>query len=237
MPKPIQRSTATSDTLPAIVFDLDGTLIDSVGDIHANLNRVLTERGLRPLSRARVQSFVGNGVPTLIRRTMDHLGLDPADRADLTARFLHLYENDLTLTKPYPGVIAALEALRAAGHPLGICTNKPEAPTKAILDHLDLARFFPVVIGGDSLPQRKPDPAPLLATAKAIGRTILFVGDSEVDCETAQAAAVPFLLYTRGYRKSPVSALPHRAKFNAFTRLPGLVEKLLAAKPGGEKGE
>ncbi len=220
--------------LPAVVFDLDGTLIDSVGDIHANLNRALAEIGQAPLSRARVQSFVGNGVPVLIERVAAHLALPSAAHGPLMARFLGLYENDHRLTTIYPGVIEALGALRAAGHPLGLCTNKPEAPTRAILDHLNLAGFFEVVICGDSLPQRKPDPAPLLATGAALARPVLFVGDSEVDCETARAAQVPFLLFTKGYRKSPIAAMPHQARFNAYARLPGLVEKMVGKGKMGE---
>lgn len=88
--------------------------------------------------------------------------------------------------------------------------------------------FFPVVIGGDSLPQRKPDPAPLLAAAAGLDGPVLFVGDSEVDAETALAAQVPFLLFTEGYRKAPVSALPHAARFARYSDLPALVARLAA---------
>ena len=125
-------------------------------------------------------------------------------------------------------VIAALEALQAQGHVLGLCTNKPLAPTHAVLDHLNLSRFFGAVVGGDSLPVRQPDPAPLQATLAALGANphkTLYVGDSEVDAETAQRAGLPFLLFTEGYRKTPVEDLPHRAAFRDFADLAGLVAR------------
>lgn len=211
---------------PAVIFDLDGTLIDSAAQIHATTNTVLAGIGLGPTDRATVQSFVGNGLPTLIDRLLAHHAtpLSPQARADLIATFEADYSANHGLTVLYPGVRKALEALRSQGAALGICTNKPITPTHAILDHLALTPLFGAILGGDSLPTRKPDPAPLLATAQALHRpTAVFVGDSEVDAETARAAGLPFLLFTEGYRKSPVAAIPHSAAFADWSDLPDVL--------------
>jgi phosphoglycolate phosphatase len=212
-----------------LVFDLDGTLVDSVADIAAAVNALLQGEGVVPLSDAAVRGYVGNGVPVLVGRVMQATGLgaDPARHAALTARFLAIYQARATgHSQPYPGVEKALAAL-AAHHPLAICTNKPLAPARAVLAALGLERFFPVVIAGDSLPVTKPDPALLHAAIAAHGGgAALFVGDSEVDAETARAAEVPFLLFTEGYRKSPVTAIAHAGRFSAFDDLPDLIKRV-----------
>lgn len=219
--------------MTAIIFDLDGTLIDSAPDIHAAVARTLDDEGIAPLALDTVRSFIGNGVPVLIDRVMGNLGepANPERRADLIARFMRYYEAasaDLTIV--YPGVRAALAALAAAEHPIGLCTNKPEAAARGILEAFGLDSYFQVVIGGDSLPERKPHPAPLLAARHALQRpTALYVGDSEVDAQTATAAEIPLILFTEGYRKSPVADLPHRVAFADFAELPGLVAMLNAA--------
>ncbi|MFT7057988.1 MAG: phosphoglycolate phosphatase [Pseudorhodobacter sp.] len=217
----------------AVIFDLDGTLIDSAPDIHAVANKVLVENGFTPLSLAKVGSFVGRGVPHLVACLLTELGQNPSGprHATMMARFLELYETAVDLTQVYPNVQPALLALQAMGCQLGICTNKPLAPTHAVLRHLQLDGFFATVIGGDSLPQRKPDPAPLLAAMAEMGvASAIFVGDSEVDAATGQNAAQVFLLFTEGYRKTPVAELPHHAAFRDFAELPALVAALRGAE-------
>ncbi len=216
--------------MTAVIFDLDGTLIDSARDIHAVANKVLTENGFAPLALLTVTSFVGRGAPHLMSCLLREIGEDPEGplRAPMMASFLAHYETAVDLTVCYPGVMPALEALAAMGCILGVCTNKPVGPTNAVLRHLGLDRFFSTVIGGDSLAVRKPDPAPLHAAAAALGDShVIFVGDSEVDAETAANAKLPFLLYTEGYRKTPVHDLPHNVAFNDFKQLPGLVASLM----------
>lgn len=213
----------------AVIFDLDGTLIDSVPDIHATANRVMAEMGFPPLSRAQVQAFVGKGLPNLVTQLLRHHGADQSDaiHRSTVARFEAEYLHAHSLTTLYPGVIPALETLRAKGAALGLCTNKPIGPTRAILDHLGLSHHFATVFGGDSLPVRKPDPEPLFATARALGRhRVIFVGDSEVDADTATAADLPFLLYTEGYRKTPVTQIRHHKAFDNWAVLPDLVAEL-----------
>ncbi|WP_114965175.1 phosphoglycolate phosphatase [Alkalilacustris brevis] len=210
---------------PAVVFDLDGTLIDSAPDLHAAANAVLKAEGLAPLTLAQARGFVGNGAPVFVQRMMAARGLPEAPElhARLLARFLEHYEAGVQLTRPYPGAIEALRSLQAAGFRLGLCTNKPFGPTQAVLAHLKLSGLFGTVVGGDSLPRRKPDPAPLHHALAALGAdggaAAFFVGDSEVDAECAHAAGVPFALFTEGYRKSPAESLRPALAFDDYTAL------------------
>jgi phosphoglycolate phosphatase len=213
-----------------VVFDLDGTLIDSAPDIRAAVNKMLAGEGLMPLDLPTIISFIGNGLPKLVSRVVEHVGLDPARHAELTEITLGHYSAAATdLTRPYEGVVEALQAMQDAGHRLALCTNKPEAPSRAILNDLGLEHFFDSVVGGDTLTVRKPDPKPLLHIVGQSGETkVLYVGDSEVDAETAKRADIRFALFTKGYRKSPVHEIPHQDQFNSFDDLPRLVEDAFA---------
>ncbi|MEO9514433.1 MAG: HAD-IA family hydrolase [Paracoccaceae bacterium] len=214
-----------------IAFDLDGTLIDSVADIHAAVADVLQDNGITPLDLPTIVSFVGNGLPHLVGLVIKRVGLDMNRHATLTQAVLDRYNRDSTShTCLYPGVRDALEQLKSAGHSFGLCTNKPEGPARAIVQHLDLGPFE-CIVGGDTFPERKPQPGPLKATFAALQNgPMLFVGDSEVDAETAQNAQVPFLLYTEGYRKSAVSDIPHHAAFSHFDQLPSCVLECLSPR-------
>jgi phosphoglycolate phosphatase len=209
----------------AIVFDLDGTLIDSAPDLHRAANLVLAAEGLAPVTLAEVKGFIGHGTPVFVERMMARKGLppDPVTFRRLHDAYLAAYGDALHLTTPYPGVPQALAALSADGWRMGVCTNKPMGPTRAALAHFGWEGMFAAVIGGDSLPQRKPDAAPLHAAFAALGADRgVYVGDSEVDGETAQRAGVPFLLFTEGYRKAEVAAIPHHAAFADWSALPAL---------------
>lgn len=213
-----------------LIFDLDGTLIDSAPDIHATANRVFGALGAAPIPFDVVRGFIGNGVGVLVERLCGHLGLTgKVVHADLVANFLQHYETAFDLTQVYPGVVAALDTLAAQGHPLGICTNKPEGPARAALHHFGLDRHMQVVIGGDTIATRKPHPTPLQAALAALGaETAIFVGDSEVDAATAKAADQPFALFTQGYRKTKAEALGAKLIFDDYAALPGLVTHLAA---------
>ncbi|MGD2114685.1 MAG: HAD-IA family hydrolase [Acidobacteriota bacterium] len=197
--------------IDSIVFDLDGTLIDSRRDLAGAVNALRRELGLAELSVDRIVTMVGRGARVLVQQALEadseglhvplHEGFDEiVDRA--FERFLALYlERCLEETRPYDGVPEMLHAL-AARFPLALLTNKPERHTRRILAGLGLAGFFRDVLGGDTLGTRKPDPEGLRLLAGRLGtppdRT-LFVGDSAVDAETARAAGTPYALVPWGY--------------------------------------
>ena len=212
-----------------IVFDLDGTLVDSAPDIRATANAVLATEGAAPLSMEETRGFIGEGTQVFVQKMLAARDLASADFDSLHAAFLLRYESAVDLTEPYPGVPDALDALSCAGHGLGICTNKPVQPAETVLAHLSMRNRFATLFGGDSLPRRKPDPAPLLAALEGLGDgPALYVGDSEVDAETARRAGIPFLLFTEGYRKGDAGAMPQMAAFDRWDALPGLVMAALA---------
>lgn len=216
-------------TQAAILFDLDGTLIDSAPDLHASAGRLLVAEGLNPLSLDQIRAFIGNGVPKLVERIIGATDLDMSEHQRLVARFLEDYNTHAAdLTRPYPGALQALDRLAERGFALGLVTNKPETPARAILDVFGMDQYFGIVIGGDTLSTKKPDPAGLLhGFAELWGTSRLYVGDSEVDAEAASRADVAFGLYTPGYRKSPVAEIPHHFAFDSFDDLPSAAEALL----------
>ena len=195
-----------------IVFDLDGTLVDSRRDIADAANALLESCGAAPLPEDRIGRMVGDGAATLVARAFEASGLErPADALD---RFIVLYQARLLVhTRPYPGTIETLEALHTRAR-LAILTNKPRGSTLAILDGLELSRFFPApaVVGGDGPFPRKPDPAGLQhiqTLLAADSRSTLLVGDSIIDCRTARAAATPLCVarYGFGFEGFPVESL------------------------------
>ena len=228
---------STTARIQAVIFDLDGTLVDSLPDIHAAANRLLGERGHGPLAPAEVRRFVGNGMGVLVERLLAAAGeaAGPDELAAAQARYRDLYDAAPSERSAlYPGVRAALEHLQGERLALGVCTNKPEAPARQILADLGIAARFGTLVGGDSLPQRKPDPAPLHHAATGLGvaaGAVLYVGDSEVDAATARAAGVRFALHSEGYRKTPVAEIPHDLRFAQFEQLPALVDALPARFP------
>lgn len=213
-----------------VVFDLDGTLVDSIADIANAANKMLADQGYAHLPQDTIRGFVGKGLPNLVKRVMDHCGIEPDRHADLAQITLdHYNAAACDQTSVYPGVPEALDQLRAMGCALGVCTNKPENPARHVLDALNLSRYFDSVLGGDSLNTRKPDPDHLHASFDALPNAgpRIFVGDSEVDAETAFRAQVPFLLFTEGYRKSPVAKLHHTFSYGDSAELPQLVRRIL----------
>jgi phosphoglycolate phosphatase len=187
-----------------VVFDLDGTLIDSQQDIANAANALVTELGGRRLDDDAIAGMVGEGAALLVRRALAASAIDPETPGTLN-RFLELYDGALLdHTAPYDGMVATLERL-AGSRPMSVLTNKPSRATGLILEGLDLARYFDTVIGGDTAFARKPDPAGLLHLAQLAGvspgRTLM-VGDSPIDLATARRAGTPICLakYGFGYR-------------------------------------
>jgi phosphoglycolate phosphatase len=184
-----------------IVFDLDGTLVDSHHDLADATNALLTELGAAPLSHDAVARMVGDGAAVLVKRALAAAGRDPQTPHALD-RFLALYdERLLATTRPYPGMVDAINALRPS-HRLAVLTNKPAHATARVLEGLGLLESFDDVIGGDSEYGRKPDPAGLLALvarASASPQTTLMVGDSPVDLATARNAGTAICLARYGF--------------------------------------
>lgn len=206
-----------------LIFDLDGTLIDSLPDIHAAVNRLLAEAQAAPLPLPLVRSFIGDGPEVLIRRVIGAVGTAPERLADWHARFLAIYTADpASRTVVAEGVAPALARLRAGGWRLGICTNKPPTPTAAVLAALGLADLFDAVVAGPVEGRQKPDPAPLLHAAALLGTgDAVYIGDSEIDAEAARGAGLPFGFYTGGYARAP--AEPQAFRFDHFADLPDLL--------------
>lgn len=212
----------------AVVFDLDGTLIDSLPDIAAAANALLADHGLGPLPQSQVGGFVGMGERVFLDRLIAATALDANEYDTLMAAFIAHYKASTGLTTVFPGALDMLVALKAEGYKIGLCTNKPGVPLAAVLEVLDLARWFNVIIAGDTLPVRKPDPAPLRMAFDRMGATKgLYVGDSDVDAETAQRAGVPFAFFTEGIRTKPVEDIPHDRAFDCFGDLPAICSELM----------
>ena len=185
-----------------LVFDLDGTLIDSAPDIAAAVNSLFAELNLPAVPVAHVRRWIGDGAPKLLERALADVG-SALTAAELFPRFtVHYGENTVGRTTVYPGVEQALTELAGLGCRMGVCTNKPFAPTQAILAAFGLDRHFGAVIGGDSLPQRKPEPEPLWEVVRRLGGTpdqAVLVGDSAVDLACAEAAGIPAIIIPSGY--------------------------------------
>lgn len=220
-----------------IVFDLDGTLVDSAPDLAEALNRVLDENGLPKVAPESVRGMVGEGAARMIARGFAAAGRAVGDEPPdgLRQRFLAHYADCLAdSTRPFPGAVAALETLAAAGRRLAVCTNKSEATSRALLDRLGLSRFFGAVVGGDSLAVHKPDPRHLTEAILRAGGTperAAMVGDSIVDVEAARAAAVPVVAVSFGYTRVPPAQFGADALIDSFDELVPALDRL--ARGGG----
>lgn len=204
----------------ALAFDLDGTLVDSVPGIAAALDAVLRADGRPALGAAATRRLVGEGAPRLLAQAAAATGRPWADPDAALQAWLHAYAAaEPAGTTPYPGADALLRHLAVAGVPLALVTNKPAAPTRAILQRLGWAAHFRAVVAGDTLPQRKPDPAPLRAAHAALGAAAPLVGDSPIDAATARAAGVPFIAFRCGYAPGPVEDLRPDAIFDGPAHL------------------
>jgi phosphoglycolate phosphatase len=219
-----------------IAFDLDGTLADTGPDLAATLNHVLAALGREPVPVDSVRHLVGHGARALLRRGLAATG---EASEQLVERGFPIYldhyaANICVGTRPYPGLEAALDALSARGVALAICTNKQQELTRLLLDALGWSERFQAIVGGDTLPVRKPDPAPLReAIARAGGGRAAFVGDSITDADTAKAAGIPFVAVSFGFSDRPVEELGADAVIDDYGELVGALERLTRHTGGG----
>ena len=208
-----------------IVFDLDGTLVDTAPDLAAALNAVLMREHLAPVPLDSVRQMVGRGARVLIENALawHKVAADPARTTELVRHFLEYYEANIAVTsRPFDGMEPCIRDLTRRGHRIGICTNKPEHLSKKLMAELGLADLFPVILGADSRPWRKPDPRHLTDTIDALGgrsTNAVLVGDSETDARTARAAGVPLILVSFGYTDTPAHALGADAVVDLYREL------------------
>ncbi|ARO86329.1 phosphoglycolate phosphatase [Nitrosospira lacus] len=195
-------------SVKAVMIDLDGTLLDTAGDLAAAANMMLRELGRAELPLETIQSYIGKGIQKLVKRSLTG-SLDDEPDVELFDKAMPLYERDYAKTlcvstRPYPGVIEGLNALLEADFRLACITNKAEAFTLPLLRATGLLDYFDIVLSGDSLPKKKPDPMPLLHACKHFGilpREMLLIGDSLNDAEAARAAGCHVFCVPYGYNE------------------------------------
>lgn len=224
-----------------LIFDLDGTLVDSAPDLASAINRVLAEEGRRRVALAEVIDMIGDGAPKLVARAFAATGATP-DRESLGAihrRFLAYYDTGLAgESRPYPGVEATLALLRAEGWRFSICTNKPSGPADRLLAAVGLAGWFEVVLGPDRADARKPDPAHVRAVLAAVGcngginnAPAVMIGDSHNDVAAGQAAGLAAIAVSYGYGRGDVREFGADHVIDNFAALPMALAAL--ARTGG----
>jgi phosphoglycolate phosphatase len=211
----------------ALMIDLDGTLVDTLGDFDVVLNTVLRELDLPAVSRAFIEHTIGKGSEHLVRSLLDEVGAPERFDAAWPLYQRHYLAVNGDHAPLYPGVLEGLQALRARGLPLACLTNKPSAFALPLLEKKGLAGFFSHVFGGDAFERKKPDPLPLLRTCEALGtppaRTLM-VGDSSNDARAARAAGCPVVLMDYGYNHGePATAVDSDG---TFSRLDEVVARL-----------
>ena len=218
----------------AVMIDLDGTLLDTIPDLAAAANNMLVEMGRAPLPESRIRNFVGKGIANLIERTLTNDMDGKPDQASFDEA-APIYERCYKAangkhTTIYPGVIEGLDAMRARGFPLACVTNKSERFTLPLLDYMKISHYFVTVVAGDTLPQRKPDPAPLLHACKIMNvapNEMLMIGDSLNDTQAARAAGCPVFCVTYGYNEGhDVRTLDVDAIVSSLVEATQLISKL-----------
>ena len=214
----------------ALVFDFDGTLIESAPEIRHCLNTLLGEYGRPTVTLAAVEQMIGNGVTKLVERGFRATGGQPDDFDTALHRFIRIYnEAPIDETPVYEGVPETLARLHAAGHVMAICTNKLYEPTVKILEGLDLMRYFRVVAGGDTFAVRKPDPGHLLGVLERLGvakDAAVMIGDSPNDIGCAIDAGVRSIAVSYGYSRVPPAELGADLLIDRFADLPDALARL-----------
>ena len=218
----------------AVIFDLDGTLVDTAPDLMRATNFVLTGMGRRPLEMPEVRAFVGHGARALLTRGLAATGGLP-DGYDVEPdykRFVDFYAANIAHSSaPFPGLLKLLDRLTAEGYGLGVCTNKLEGLSVLLLDALDLSRYFGSVVGPDTIGVAKPDPKPFYEAVNRLeldNPRAIMVGDSETDILTARNAGVPVLAVPFGYTPRPVAEFGPDRLIGHFDEAYDAIQELFA---------
>ncbi len=213
-----------------LVFDLDGTLVDTAPDLVAATNHVLDHVGLPRIDAQSLRPYIGHGARVMIERATAGAELGEADHEQLLERFLDYYSAHIAVgSRPFEGAVDALEMFQAAGAKLAVCTNKREGMSRQLLDTLDLTRFFTAIAGRDTLPDSKPHPGHLLGTIGLAGGNAaraIMIGDSSVDIATAKAARVPVIAVSFGYADTPIGTFEPDAVIDHYGELAPAVAAL-----------
>jgi phosphoglycolate phosphatase len=218
--------------IDALIFDLDGTLIDSVPDVGAAMNRMLAGAGYAQIPDENVSDYVGWGAHAMIKKALATAGILSPDgelkqRLEEYLAFYRAAPAERTII--YPGVLDVLNNLAATGIPMGVCTNKPHAMSKLVLDTLDMSRYFAAVLGGDIVPHRKPDGRHVhdtLHLMNAEDRSAVMIGDSETDMTAGRDAGLPVIAVTYGYAHGDPYQLDADICIDRFTDLPEALRRL-----------
>jgi len=217
----------------SVVFDLDGTMIDTAPDLIAATNYTLGQFGFEPVEERIIEPAVGLGSKAMLHAAMLSRGHEPSkdELQRMSEPFIAYYSDHIAeRSRPFPGLTDALEALTANGAQLGVCTNKIEALARRLLATLKLNHFFSAIAGADSYTVRKPDPGHLLGTLAAMEgdpTRAIMIGDSSADSKAAHGAGVPFIAVTFGYGEKPVELLKPHAVIDRFDELVGAIERLV----------
>lgn len=227
---PRTRHGVAMNSIPfdIVGFDLDGTLIDTSGDLAAAVNHAIGTIGRPPFPVAAIQPFVGKGAKVMLERGLDASGgHDGAMLNELLPILLDYYEQNLAIHSiPYPGLIAAMDALEARGVKLAICTNKAERFTMPLMHQIGLSDRFASIVGGDTVGVAKPDPAPIHAMIeRAGGGRAIFVGDTINDIAGARNAGIANVAVSFGFLDGPVENLAADAVIDHFDELVPLLER------------
>jgi phosphoglycolate phosphatase len=213
-----------------LLFDLDGTLVDTLPDLTNALNEALRERGYAPLTPGDVKPMIGDGMPMLLQRGFAARGGDAAEAEAMRPRFVEIYEaNASNLSRPYSGVPETLAALRAQGYATAVATNKPHHATGEVLRGMGLSSLFDGYAGGDRFAVRKPDPGHLLGLVEGLGgdpKRTAMIGDSENDALSARAAAMKLILMRYGYARIDPAQLGADRVLDRFDELPRALAEL-----------
>lgn len=216
----------------AVVFDLDGTLVDTLPDLHTAVTQLLTEAGLAAPSAAEVRRMIGDGARKLVERSLTWSRGAPGE-AELEAahdRFLEIYNAaPCKDSRLFANVEATLDRLAAAATPLGVCTNKPQRPTELILSGLGIMARFAAVVGGDAVERRKPHPDHLRLVLERLGATAdrsIMVGDSRNDLAAARGCGLACILVDFGYSAEPVRSLGADRVISDFAELDAALDEL-----------